>query len=164
MTVVWPTSRKHEQGKRRVLSHPWLSHWKSTPHGEVQGCALCTSIYLILCRFKSPRRNCWSRWCQNRRGIVCYILNLFICKIFMRYSKTNTTWFISRSSKNSWSLGVGCMRLLPSASSQEVVSRIRHLGTSNFYYLPQYHVVSVYYSTMLCLQHGSSIQLLTWQY
>ena len=25
--------------------------------------------------------------------IVSYILNLFISKIFMRYSKTNTTWF-----------------------------------------------------------------------
>ena len=37
---------------------------------------------------------------QERLTIVCYILNLFICKIFMRYSKTNTTWFIS-SSKNS---------------------------------------------------------------
>ena len=65
-------------------------------------------------------------------------------KIFMRYSKTSTTWFISRSSKNSWSLGVGCMRLLPSASRREVVSRIQHLGTSNFYYFPQYHVVFVY--------------------
>ena len=30
--------------------------------------------------------------------IVSYILNLFISKILMRYSKTNTTWFISRSS------------------------------------------------------------------
>ena len=68
-------------------------------------------------------------------------------KIFMKYSKTNTTWFISRSSKTYWSLGVGCVRLLPSASRQEVVSCIQHLGTSNFYYFPQYHVVFVYCHT-----------------
>ena len=43
-------------------------------------------------------------------------------KIFMRYSKTNTTWFISRSSKNSWSLDVGCVRLLPSASLVSLMS------------------------------------------
>ena len=35
----------------------------------------------------------------------------------MRYSKTITTWFILRSSENSWSLGVGCVRLLPSCAS-----------------------------------------------
>ena len=64
----------------------------------------------------------------------------------MRHSKTNTTWFIARSSKNSWSLGVGCVRLLPSASRQEVASLIQNLGTSNFYYFPQYHVVFVYCS------------------
>ena len=74
--------------------------------------------------------------------IVSYIVNLFISKIFMRYSKTNTTWF---NSINSWSLCVGCVRLLPSASRREEVSRIQHLGTSNFYYFPQYHVVFVYY-------------------
>ena len=59
----------------------------------------------------------------------------------MRYSKTNTTWFILRSSENSCSLGVGCVKLLPSALHREVVSRIQHLGTSNFYYFPQYKVV-----------------------
>ena len=37
-------------------------------------------------------------------------------EIFMRYSKTNTTWFISRSSKNSSSLGVGCVRVVPGPS------------------------------------------------
>ena len=52
-------------------------------------------------------------------------INLFISKIFMRYSKTNTTWFISRSSENSWSHSVECMRLLPSSSRREVVSRIQ---------------------------------------
>ena len=58
-------------------------------------------------------------------------------EIFMRYSKTNTTWFTSRSSENSWSLSVGYLRLLPFASRREVVSSIQHLGTSNFYYFPQ---------------------------
>ena len=77
--------------------------------------------------------------------IDSYILNLFISKMFMRYSKTNTTWFISTSSKNSWSLGVGCVRLLHSALRREVVPLIQHLGTSHFYYFPQYHVVFVYY-------------------
>ena len=62
----------------------------------------------------------------------------------MRYSKTNTTWFISRSSKNSWFLGVGCVRLLPSTSRREVASRIQHRGTSNFFYFSQNHVVFVY--------------------
>ena len=33
--------------------------------------------------------------------------------------------------------------LLPSASSREVVSHIQHLGSSNFYYFSQYHVVFV---------------------
>ena len=42
----------------------------------------------------------------------------------MRYSKTNTTWFISRS-KNYWSLGVGRVKLLPSVSRREVV-RLTH--------------------------------------
>ena len=50
----------------------------------------------------------------------------------MRYSKTNATWFISKSSENSWSRGVGCVRLLPSASRQEVVSRNQHLRTVIF--------------------------------
>ena len=49
--------------------------------------------------------------------IVSYILNLFISKMFMRYSKTNTTWFISRSSENSWSRGVGCVRLPTDANT-----------------------------------------------
>ena len=49
---------------------------------------------------------------QMSLTLVSYILNLFFNKIFMRYSKTNTTWFISRSSENFWSLGVGCVRLL----------------------------------------------------
>ena len=82
---------------------------------------------------------------DGRRSSRKYILNLFISKIFMRYSKTNTTWFISRSSWNSWSLVLWYVRLLPSASRREVVSRIQHLGTSNFNYFPQYHVVFVYY-------------------
>ena len=47
---------------------------------------------------------------QASLTIVSYILNLFISKIFMRYSKTNTTWFILRSSENSRSRGVGCVR------------------------------------------------------
>ena len=86
-----------------------------------------------------------------RRSSRNYILNLFISKIFMRkaYSKTNTTWFISKSSENSRSLGVWCVRLLPTAKQQEVVSRIQHLGTSNFNYFSQCHVVSVYYSQKL---------------
>ena len=66
----------------------------------------------------------------------------------MRYSKTNTTQFISRSSENSWSLSVACVRL-PSAWRREVVSRIQHLGTSNFYYFPQYHVVFVNYLLLI---------------
>ena len=41
----------------------------------------------------------------------------------MRYSKTNTTWFILRSSKNYWSLSVGRVRLLPSASRREEAER-----------------------------------------
>ena len=227
-------SREKNKG---ILSHPWLSQRKSTPHGEIQGHAQCKSIYFVLYRFKSPRQNCWSRWhqkedvlqiwrkkifrklstiripgkqsgyrkerwifrsyCESKEyvfsevekyndselssllrkfyskvrtksgdyyakksmqtmryglqigwqvslTIVSYIFNLFISKIFMRYSKTNTTWFILRSSKNSWSLSVGCVRLHPSASHLRVhvvVSRIQHLSTSNFYYFPQYHVV-----------------------
>ena len=39
---------------------------------------------------------------------------------------------IERSSKNYWSRGVGCVRLLPDAKQREVVSRIKHRGTSNF--------------------------------
>ena len=45
--------------------------------------------------------------------------------------------------------GVGRVRLLPSASRREVVSHIQHLGTSNFYYFPQYHAVFVYYHTCI---------------
>ena len=41
MTVIWPTSRKREQEKRRVLSHLWLSHRKSTSH-EVRASIYCT--------------------------------------------------------------------------------------------------------------------------
>ena len=130
MTVIWPTSRKREQGKKRGTIAPL------TIALVFEGRALCMSIYFVVYRFKSPRGlkllvKMASE--QERLTIVCYILNLFrpICK-YLRYSKTNTTWFISRSSKNSWSLGVGCMRLLPSASRQEVVSRIQHLETSNF--------------------------------
>ena len=63
----------------------------------------------------------------------------------MRYSKTNTTWFISRSSENSWSLGVGFVRLLPSRFASGSSPRIQHRGTSNFHYFPQCHVVFVYY-------------------
>ena len=39
---------------------------------------------------------------------------------------------IEGSSKNDWSRGVGCVRLLPDAKEREVVSRIQHRGTSNF--------------------------------
>ena len=60
----------------------------------------------------------------------------------MRYSKTNTTWFISRSSKNYWSVGVGRVKLLPSAASGgNLTHPTPRLGTSNFYYFRQYHVV-----------------------
>ena len=35
---------------------------------------------------------------SSESSMVSYILNLFISEIFMRYSKTNTIWLISRSS------------------------------------------------------------------
>ena len=41
---------------------------------------------------------------------------------------------IEGSSKNDWSWGVGCVRLLPDAKWREVTSRIQHRGTRNFYY------------------------------
>ena len=34
---------------------------------------------------------------------------------------------------------------IPGPLRREVASRIKHLGTSNFYYFPQYYVVFVYY-------------------
>ena len=38
MTVIWRLLHENaSREKRRVLSHLWLSHMKSTPHGEVQG-------------------------------------------------------------------------------------------------------------------------------
>ena len=37
---------------------------------------------------------------------------------------------IEGSSKNYWSRGVGCVRLLPDSKWREVVSRIQHQGTS----------------------------------
>ena len=85
--------------------------------------------------------------------IVSYILNLFISKIIMRYSKTNTIWFISKSSENSWSLGVGCVRLLPSALRREIVSCTQHIRTSNFHYFPQYHV-------WICLPPNTHLNLI----
>ena len=45
----------------------------------------------------------------------------------MRYSKTITAWFISRSSKTYWSLGVGRVKLLPSASRREGGTTLNHL-------------------------------------
>ena len=141
MTVIWPTSRKKrgtiapltialeidptQRSSRSCVMYIYLPHTLSIQISKTK----------LLVKMVSE---------QERLTIVCYILNLFICKIFMRYCKTNTTWFISRSSKNSWSLGVGCVRQLPSASRREVVSCIQHLGISNFYYFPQYYVVFVY--------------------
>ena len=39
---------------------------------------------------------------------------------------------IKGSSKNYWSRGIGCVRLLPDAKRREVASHIPHRGTSNF--------------------------------
>ena len=77
--------------------------------------------------------------------IVSYILNLFISKIFMSYSKTNTTWFIFRSSKNSWSLNVGCGRLLPNASLNTMLYlyTTKHFGRL-CWKVRQLHLTTVY--------------------
>ena len=48
----------------------------------------------------------------------------------------------------------------PSAPRREVVSRIQHLGTSNFYYFPQYQVVFVYYSIEKTIKPPSGHALL----
>ena len=140
MTVIWPTSQKREQGKKRGTIAPLTIALEIDPTRRRMYVYLLYTLSIQISKTKFLVKMTSE---QESLTIVSYILNLFISKIFMRYSKTNTTWFISRNSKNSWSLGVGCVRLLSSASRRELVSRIQHLGTSNFYYFPQYHVVFV---------------------
>ena len=132
--------------KRRVLLHPWLSHRKSIPYDEVQGLAWCTYYLLHTLSIQISKTQLLVKMASEsgrfanlmEEDLQQIIDNKDLWgEIFMRYSKTNTTWFTSRSSENSRSLSVGCVRLLPSASRREVVSSIQHLGTSNFYYFPQ---------------------------
>ena len=154
MTVIWPTSRKREQGKEgyyRIGNRPHTAKFKAVHNVQTMYFYLLRTLSIqipktkLLVNMSSESGRFANLTEEDLQQIIDNedSKQTKEGKIFMRYSKTNTAWFISRSSKNSWSLGVGCLRLVPSASRQEAVSRIHHLGTSNFYYFPQYHVVFV---------------------
>ena len=132
MTVIWPTSWKHDQGKKRGTIAPLTIALEFEIDLTRQSSRSCVMYVYLLCTLSIQIAKTNLKLLvkmaseQERLTIVCYILNLLICKIFMRYSKTNTTWFISTSSKNYWSRGVGCVRLLPDAKRREVAWRIQH--------------------------------------
>ena len=130
MTVIWPTSWKHEQGKKRGTIAPvTIALEIDLTRRSSRSCV----VYVYLLRTlsiqiaKTNLKLLVKMASEQERLTISYILNLLICKIFIRYSKTNTTWFISRSGKNYWSRGVGCVRLLPDAKLSEVALRIQHL-------------------------------------
>ena len=136
MTVIWPSSRLTRAGKKegyyrtpdyRIGNRPHTAKFKvvrnvrlftfysndSNLQDEIAGqVGVRKWPFLQIWREKMFRKSSTNRIYEVK---------------YLRYSKTNTTWFISRSSKNYWSLGGGYMRLLPSA-----------------YYFPQYHAVFVY--------------------
>ena len=144
MTVIWPTSRKCEQGKKkgrtpdyRIGNRPHTAKFKVV-HNVMY-------IYLLRRPTLSNLQDeiagqdgvrKWTFCGESNYSFLHSQLSLSVKYLWGIVKQIQHAWFISRSSENSWSLGVGCVRLLPSASRLEVASRIQHLGTSNFYYFP----------------------------
>ena len=113
------------------------------------------SIYFVLYPFKSPKRNCWSRWCQKMDVLQLWRKKIFRKLSTIRIYEVKYLWGIAKQIQHGlfWEVvkllvprcWIREVRLLPSVSRREVVSHIQHLETSNFYYFSQYHVVFVYY-------------------
>ena len=103
MTVIWPTSPKLRAGKKEGTIAPLTIALEIDPTRQSsRSCVVYVYLlHTLLIQISKTNLKLLVKMASKheRLTIVCYILNFFICKIFMRYSKTNTTWFISRSSK-----------------------------------------------------------------
>ena len=86
MTVIWSTSRKHEQGKKRDTIAPLTIALEIDP--TRRSSRLCVMhMYLLrtlLIQISKTKLLVKMASEQESQTIVSYILNLFISKIFMR--------------------------------------------------------------------------------